>query len=63
MKDKNKPYTDDIDPSFYPEIIEALNQAEEDRKRGINYFTLEEVNLMLSETIRRAENKQLQYQN
>lgn len=52
--------SDEIDPKFYPQIMEALNKAEEDRKNGIDdYYTVDEVDAMLDETIRRVENGEI----
>ena len=51
---------DEIDPKFYPQILEALNKAEEDRKNGIDdYYTVDEVDAMLTETIRRVEDGEI----
>ena len=46
----------EIDPKFYPQILEGLEQAKEDRKNGFEGYTPEEVDIMLEETIRRVEN-------
>ena len=52
--------SDEIDPKFYPQIMEALNKAEEDRKNGIDdYYTVDEVDAMLTETIRRVEDGEI----
>ena len=40
--------------------MEALNKAEEDRKNGIDdYYTVDEVDAMLTETIRRVEDGEI----
>jgi len=46
----------EIDPKFYPQILEGLKQAEENRKNGIEGYTPEEIDAMLEETIRKVEN-------
>ena len=49
----------EIDPKFYPQILEGLKRAEEDRKNGIEGYTPEEVDAMLTETIRRVEDGEI----
>ena len=46
----------DIDPKFYPQILETLNKAEEDRKNGIDdYYTVDEVIASMDKIIEEAE--------
>ena len=49
----------EIDPAFYPQILAGLKKAEENRKNGIEGYSPEEVDAMLSETIRRVENGEI----
>ena len=49
----------EISPVFYSQIWEGLKQAEEDRKNGVNGYTIDEVDEMLKETIRKVENDEI----
>ena len=51
--------SEEIDPKFYPQILEGLKQAEEDRKNGVKGYTIDEVDTMLKETIRRVEDGEI----
>jgi len=58
MKKKYSPHDIDIDPSFYPQIIVGLKQAQEDRKNGVKGYTIEEVDARLKKTIEDEEKRQ-----
>ena len=51
--------SDEIDPKFYPQILEGLKRAQERREKGIKGYSLDEVDAMLTETIRRVENGEI----
>ena len=51
--------SDEIDSKFYPQILEGLKRAEEHRKNGAKGYTLDEVDAMLTETIRRVEDGEI----
>lgn len=51
--------SDEIDPTFYPHIIEGLHKAEENRKNGMKGYSPKEVDALLQETIRRVENEEI----
>ena len=52
-------HDDEVDPAFYPQIFEGLKKALEDREKGIKGYTVDEVDAMLNETIRRVENGEI----
>ena len=45
----------DIDPIFYPQIMEGLNQAIKGRENGIKGYTVEEVIANMDRVIKEAE--------
>lgn len=47
--------SDEIDPKFYPQIIEGLNKAEESRKNGVKGYTIDEVIASMDKIIEEAE--------
>jgi len=47
--------SDEIDPKFYPQILEGLRQAEENRKNGFKGYTPEEVIASMDKIIEEAE--------
>ena len=49
----------EINPAFYPQIFAGLKQAEEDRNNGVKGYTIDEIDKMLTETIRRVEDGEL----
>ena len=54
-----KMHDQEIDPKFYPQILEGLRKAEENRKNGVKGYTPDEVDAMLKETIRRVEDGEI----
>ena len=50
--------SDEIDPKFYPQIIEGLKQAKEDRANGIEGYTLDEVFASIDKIIEEVENNE-----
>lgn len=49
----------DINPALYPQIIDGLKKAQKDRENGVKGYSVNEVNSMLKETIRRVENEEI----
>lgn len=49
----------EINPAFYPQILEGLKKAEENRKNEVKGYTPDEVDKMLNETIRRVEDDEI----
>ena len=47
--------SDEIDPKFYPQILEGLRQAQEDRDNGFEGYTLDEVFTNIDKIIEEAE--------
>ena len=47
--------SDEIDPKFYPQILEGLKQAEENRKNGVKGYTPEEIIASMDKIIEEAE--------
>ena len=46
----------EINPALYPQILAGLKQSQEERAKGIKGYSIDEVDTMLEESIRRVEN-------
>ena len=51
--------SDEIDPKFYPQILEGLKKAKEHRKNGIKGYTAEEVIASMDKIIEEAKKNEI----
>ena len=49
----------EINPAFYPQILEGLKKAQENRENGVKGYTVDEVIASMDKIIKEAENNEV----